>query len=78
MFTIEKSVPIPVPGTVKTGVTNALKQMNVGDSVLIPMGVTNRNRLSSRFSEFAKTKAGAGKRFTQRKTPDGYRIWRIA
>lgn len=78
MFNIEHGLPIPQPGTAKTGLTDALKRMDIGDSIFMPMEVTNRNRLSSRFAEFARTKAGAGKRFTQRKLLDGYRIWRIA
>ncbi|WP_066556914.1 hypothetical protein [Croceicoccus bisphenolivorans] len=78
MFEIEKGVPLPEKGNVRTGVANALRQMEVGDSFVIPTEATNKNRLSSAFSRFYMTKCGAGKRFSQRKTPDGFRIWRTA
>ncbi|WP_156521860.1 hypothetical protein [Croceicoccus mobilis] len=78
MFEIEKQVPVPPYGTARTGLAATLKNMDVGDSVHLCGGLTDKNRLSSAFSGFTKTKAGAGKRFTQRKTSDGFRIWRIA
>lgn len=77
MFEIKNDVPVPPHANAKFGITATLRKMEVGDSFQIPVGVTNKNRLSSAFARYATTKDGAGKRFSQRKMPDGFRVWRI-
>jgi hypothetical protein len=37
MIKIERGIPIPAPKKAKTGVTDALRTMAVGDSFVIPM-----------------------------------------
>lgn len=66
-FKIDKDIPLP-RGAAKTGLANALRQMNVGESILLgqdrPVAIHG----------MAKQ---VGIKITVRKTPDGYRIWRI-
>ena len=69
---IDPNLPIPArSGWVKYPIAKMLK----GDSFLLPPEATTgsvRNCASS----FAKRHAGV--KFTLRKTPEGYRLWRTA
>lgn len=78
MFEIEKNVPLPDHKAGETGFAATLQRMEVGESFLLPGGHKKSNQISSAFSKFAQTRAGAGKRFAQRKRPEGIRIWRMA
>lgn len=63
---IEKGVPMP---TVKTRATYPLKQMQVGDSFLIPY--------DSKVNGIRQCAKYAGVRIAQRREGDKVRIWRI-
>lgn len=68
---IEKGVPLPVNKTVNTtrGLTEKLKEMEVGDSLLWP---------SYSNSGMSSTAAFLGIKIVTRREGDGRRIWRIA
>lgn len=65
---IEKRVPVPPTGRT-TGLTDALKKMAVGDSFILPTGITP-------YSPHAYAKS-VGVKVTVKKQKRGYRVWRI-
>lgn len=68
---IEKGIPIPECKTRRNSgpFLDAIKQMEVGDSFLYgPKRLGNLSFYQKRFNI----------KLTQRKTPEGYRIWRFA
>lgn len=65
---IEKRVPVPQTGRT-TGMTGALKKMAIGDSFILPNGITP-------YSPHAYAKS-AGVKVTVKKQKNGYRVWRI-
>lgn len=65
MIVIEKGIPIPNKFP--------FKDMEVGDSFLIPAGVA-RSTAQTAAIRYGKP---LGKRFTIRKTPEGDRCWRV-
>jgi len=48
-------------------------EMKVGDSFLVPVG-THKNTVAVYATRYARK---TGTKFTVRKTPEGYRCWRI-
>ena len=71
---IDRGVPMPeFPG--HSGRTDFYpwKKMEVGDSFL-----HSGNKLAAHMLVSVTNKRFAPKRFSSRKTPDGYRIWRVA
>jgi hypothetical protein len=62
---IESGIPMPAKFP--------FAKMKIGDSFLIPVGV-NKSTVSVYANRHAKK---TGTKFTVRKTPDGYRCWRI-
>ena len=72
-WVIESGIPIPPTqnGKRRTGITPALRSMDVGDSVLVKDGAA---WVASRISAFH---AMSDMRFTTRATEDGMRIWRV-
>jgi len=67
-LTIEKNVPIPAPRS--AGFSGVLRQMQIGDSVLL--GKVKPGSIVSLAQQ-------AGVKVTQRKQDDGaIRVWRIA
>ena len=70
---IESGIPIPQPVRRKSKFP-FLREMNVGDSVLITDPSVTRLRLANRLTQLAKT---TGMRFTQRACADGIRVWRV-
>ncbi len=73
---IETNVPIPENVGGRVGGRKAkypFREMLVGQSILIPLGETTVQKLSSRLTHlFNET----GMRFTQRTTVEGIRVWR--
>lgn len=69
MYEIEKK--IPVPGSPLS--IYPFKQMEVGDSFLVPGN--NRTAVSVAMT---RTALGTTKKFTSRKTAEGIRVWRVS
>lgn len=71
-FKIDKNVPMPkgVRGPGKT--KYPWREMEVGDSFLLPASLASRGIVGASNNRYAP------RRFAIRKTPEGYRIWRIA
>ena len=65
MIKIESGIPMPAKFP--------FAEMKVGDSFLIPAGV-NKGTVAVYANRYAKK---TGTKFTTRKTPEGYRCWRI-
>jgi hypothetical protein len=63
---IEKNIPLPIK--------YPFAQMEVGDSFLLPEGM-KRNAASVAAMRYGNP---LGRRFTIRKTPEGFRCWRVA
>jgi hypothetical protein len=77
-YKIEKGVPVVRYGRVR-GFKYPFRDMDVGDSFLVPFGEDEsltRSRLSSAIAGF--NVRNAPKRFTSSKQSDGFRVWRIA
>lgn len=72
---IETGIPIPPPGN-GGGRTPRypLRELEVGDSFLVTDPSVTQRRLGSRLANFGKE---TGRKFTQRRTPDGIRVWRV-
>lgn len=69
-FTIEKGIPMPAKRAESNSLLNALRDMEVGDSFLIPL--KTRNALHSYQKKTGHT-------FSSRKiSVDQARVWRIA
>lgn len=67
-YKIEKGIPVPPSRTSKDNLNELLHKMEVGDSITIKKSDDARIR---QFATYNK------KGFTIRKTPEGYRTWRI-
>jgi hypothetical protein len=67
---IEHGVPAPSP---KGKFAGLIAQMKVGDSILFP---PEGKRSAYNAVHFAN-KTMHGRRYLSRRTPDGYRVWRI-
>jgi hypothetical protein len=70
---IEKGVPIPPKTTTKGRRMNPIRELEVGDSVLI----------AGKYQENVASRAGritrqTGRRFVTRKVEGGVRVWRVA
>ena len=76
-YEIQKGVPVP-PGNWNNrnaapgGVLDTLRKMEVGDSFVVTG--PEKNQAAAKMSLVAKQ---TGRKFTQRKTPEGHRVWRI-
>jgi hypothetical protein len=68
---IEKNIPIP--GARSQNTIWPFRQMEVGDSVLVPEERADNARVIA-----SRVKKTDGFRFTSRKVEGGTRIWRIA
>lgn len=71
---IEQGVPISKPAAGRKSRYPFLREMEVGDSVLITDPSVTSLRLANRLSQLGKS---TGRRFTQRRQEDGIRVWRI-
>lgn len=71
---IESGIPIPVPERGRKTRYPFLREMEVGESVLITDPDVTRLRLANRLSQLGKI---TGRRFTQRACADGIRVWRV-
>jgi hypothetical protein len=69
---IEKGIPIPTSGAGGSGKGYAelVRRLEVGDSVLFQKSHQAHNAI--------RYVGGSKQTHTCRKTPDGYRVWRIA
>lgn len=65
---IEKGIPVPPPKS-KNGYSLALRSMEAGDSVVLPISHNSAMAAASRI-------LGAGN-YTTRKEQDGIRVWRV-
>lgn len=75
-YKIETGVPIPEgrgPGRPRHGLTEALRQLKVGQSVFKKDG-----NASSLGGQMFLARAGTSKKFVARNIKDGARVWRIA
>jgi hypothetical protein len=59
------------------GVTHALREMKVGQSVFVPGTETTRIGLKSTVYQLRRRIGQEGKRFTVRAMDGGFRIWRL-
>lgn len=72
-FVVEKNIPVPARyGSMKTNYP--VDAMGIGDSFLLN---TTSNKDAQTCRTLLNHKCGPGK-FAIRKTPDGYRCWRVA
>lgn len=72
---IETGIPIPPPGNGKGRVPRyPLRSMQVGDSFLVTDPSVSQTRLGSRLANFGKE---TGRKFAQRRTAEGIRVWRV-
>lgn len=71
-FTIDKNVPMPKPR--RPASKYPFKELDVGDSVLF-----SGSDHSGRFflGALYRAQRETGRKFTTRKTPEGFRVWRI-
>ena len=70
---IEKGIPIPAKNSRGySGLSETLRLMDVGDSVLVPNSFKYPVRVASRVGQTTNRK------FTTRSTPEGRRVWRTA
>lgn len=75
MIAIEKNVPMPtVRPSQMSGAMDALKAMEVGDSILV-RGAGLRNSVGQYVTRAQRI---TGAKFTRRATDEGFRIWRTA
>jgi hypothetical protein len=84
MFTVEKGIPVPEqaksPGRRKGGLAEALRNMEVGDSVFIPCkdkDMRYRLKATSASGTNMKREKGFTSTFTTRQVEGGVRIWRV-
>lgn len=68
---IETGVPLPISGVAKF----PFDRMQIGDSILVEVGQVKPSQLTTLAS--AANQRYAPKKFTARRQPNGYRIWRI-
>ena len=73
-YVIEKDIPIPPATSRYSGVLEVMRQMEVGDSILI--GDMNASAVNGKIA-YAK-RAGIAAKFSIRKQEVGIRVWRIA
>jgi hypothetical protein len=69
---IDEGIPLP-QGTAGAKPKYPFRRMEIGDSFLIPAGV-KRERLQNAARQYARL---LGATFTARKTPEGFRLWRM-
>jgi len=69
---IEKGVPMPPP-VAKRGFMGVAREMEVGDSFVIPMSVASARNFAGNCNRVL-----GPKRFVSRKVDDGLRIWRVS
>jgi len=73
---IDKGVPMPDRSEASNAGRSMVypwKEMEIGDSFLLKSDVKTASRQC-----WAAAKRYAPRRFASRKTPEGYRVWRIA
>ena len=85
-FAIEKDVPLP-PRVGSVARRYPFRQMDVGDSFLIPSGTKSKRgkpmvlagvaSTASRFAREMSEETGGTVRFACREVPEGIRVWRI-
>lgn len=75
MVEIEKGIPVPIPGSKYGALRDRFKldSFEIGDSLLVPPDIKPGALVSA--LSFMRMKYN--KKFTMRKVPDGYRIWRV-
>lgn len=73
MYKIEKNIPIPQ----RLGIQFNFREMEVGDSILIPCEPDSLEK-SRAASALGKFKKETGLKFVTRQMPEGMRIWRVA
>ena len=70
---IEKGIPIPAKNSRGYGgLSETLRLMDVGDSVLVPNSIKYPGRLAITVGQTTNRK------FATRSTPEGRRVWRTA
>ncbi len=73
-YTIEKHVPIPTSGKgAGVSLLATLREMTVGDSVLVP-GKSSTDRVSGNTFQLLRKE---NKRFIRRVVEGGVRVWRV-
>lgn len=70
MYEIEKNVPMPTPRGYAKGLTDAIRRMEVGDSLVIERWM--------RASVYVIAKRLGDRKITVRGVDGGCRVWRIA
>lgn len=71
-FKIETGIPIPEIGSRKSGISFALRALNVGDSFFIP-----EKGLNYTTGFVGQIRKSTGRQFACRTIDGGVRIWRI-
>lgn len=74
-FKVEKKIEMPPLGIYGRRLKYPFHKMNVGDSFLC--GDSSQNAVRSAAAQYGYRESN-GAKFSVRKTPDGYRCWRIA
>ena len=74
MYEIEKGMPIPEIQRPRRPINYPWKEMQIGDSFFIPLGVTTRNAIALSAEYQGRT---TEKRFTIRTVEGGVRVWRV-
>lgn len=69
---IETGIEVPKKQGPRGGLSNMLRSMAPGDSVLCPLGAGKNTASSTAHKIGVET----GRRFVVRRVEDGYRIWR--
>lgn len=78
-FQIEKNVPLPPRGGPGRPYIYPFRDMEVGDSFLVPCGDNERDREKTHRRLTGAWKAVQGRKFTARRiVGEGVRVWRIA
>ena len=70
-FKIEKNIPLP-PSRAGSSFSQALRKMEVGDSILSPLDGTSASPIVTRLSK------EMGRKFTGRKVENGRRYWIVS
>lgn len=73
---IDAGIPIPPPGNGGGRLPRyPLRAMEVGDSFLVTDPSISQRQLGSRLANFGRE---TGRKFSQRRTSEGIRVWRVA
>ena len=75
MFTIEKGVPLPSASNAPDHITQAMKALDVGESIVVRDVELNYRALRVRV---ARLHTAGGKRYATRREGNATRVWRVS